>query len=48
VSIANTSLNQNGQALECISLIMLVYLTISLLIAALMNWYNQRMMLVER
>lgn len=48
VSIANTSLNQNGQALECISLIMLVYLTISLLIAAFMNWYNQRMMLVER
>lgn len=48
VSIANTSLNQNGQALECISLIMLVYLLISLCIAAFMNWYNQRMMLVER
>ncbi|HWK71471.1 amino acid ABC transporter permease [Pollutimonas sp. M17] len=48
VSVANTSLNQNGQALECISLIMLVYLTISLLIAAFMNWYNHRMALVER
>ncbi|HUG58537.1 MAG TPA: ABC transporter permease subunit [Candidimonas sp.] len=48
VSIANTALNQNGQALECISLIMLVYLTISLAIAAFMSWYNQRMALVER
>lgn len=48
VSVANTSLNQNGQALECISVIMLVYLGISLIIAAFMNWYNQRMALIER
>jgi general L-amino acid transport system permease protein len=48
VSVANTAINQNGQALECISVIMLVYLTVSLLISAFMNWYNQRMALVER
>lgn len=48
VSVANTALNQNGQALECISVIMMVYLSISLIIAAFMNWYNQRMALVER
>ncbi|CAM5780842.1 amino acid ABC transporter permease [Castellaniella caeni] len=48
VSIANTSINQNGQALECISIIMLVYLLISLVIALYMNWYNRRVALVER
>ena len=48
VSIANTTLNQEGQAIECISIIMLVYLTISLSIAAYMNWYNKRIALVER
>lgn len=48
VSIANTTLNQTGQAIECISLIMAVYLTVSLSIAGAMNWYNRRIALVER
>lgn len=48
VSVANTTLNQTGQAIECISLIMAVYLTISLSIAGAMNWYNRRIALVER
>jgi len=48
VSIANTAINQNGQALECILLIMSVYLTINLLTAAAMNVYNRRVALVER
>lgn len=48
VSIANTTLNQTGQAIECVSLIMAVYLTVSLSIAAVMNWYNKRIALVER
>lgn len=43
VSVANTSLNQTGRALECISLIMLVYLTLSLAAAALLGWLNRRM-----
>ncbi len=48
VSIANTSLNQTGQAIECISIMMAIYLAISLSISAFMNWYNRRVALVER
>ncbi len=48
VSIANTAINQNGQALECILLIMSVYLTINLVTALGMGWYNRRVALVER
>jgi len=42
VSIANTTMNQTGQAIEGIAIIMAVYLSISLSISALMNWYNKR------
>jgi general L-amino acid transport system permease protein len=45
VSIANTTMNQTGQAIEGIAIIMLVFLTISLSISAFMNWYNQRIAL---
>jgi general L-amino acid transport system ATP-binding protein len=38
VSIANTTLNQTGQAIEGIAYIMAVYLTISLSISAFMSW----------
>jgi general L-amino acid transport system permease protein len=48
VSIANTTLNQTGQAIEAIALIMCVFLTISLGISLFMNWYNARIALVER
>ncbi|NOJ46331.1 ABC transporter permease subunit [Bradyrhizobium sp. WSM 1744] len=48
VSIANTTLNQTGQAIEAIALIMMVFLSISLGISLLMNWYNARIALVER
>ncbi len=48
VSIANTTLNQTGQAIEGIAIIMLVYLSISLSISGFMNWYNARIALVER
>ncbi|PIE40453.1 MAG: hypothetical protein CSA51_00670 [Gammaproteobacteria bacterium] len=43
-----TVLNNSGQALECVALTMLAYLSISLSIAAFMNWYNKRIALVER
>jgi general L-amino acid transport system permease protein len=43
VSIANTTINQTGQAIEGIAIIMAVYLTISLAISALMNWTNARL-----
>lgn len=48
VSIANTTINQTGQAIEGIAIIMAVYLTISLLISSFMNWFNARVALMER
>jgi general L-amino acid transport system permease protein len=48
VSIANTTMNQTGQAVEGIALIMAVYLAISLMIALAMNLYNRAVALVER
>jgi general L-amino acid transport system permease protein len=48
VSIVNTTLNQTGQAIEGIAIIMAVYLSISLSISLFMNWYNARIALVER
>ena len=48
VSISNTAINQTGRAIECISIIMLVYLCTSLGTSALMNWYNRRAAIKER
>jgi len=48
VSAANTTINQTGQAVEGIAIIMAVYLTISLGISLGMNVYNGRMALKER
>lgn len=48
VSIANTSINQTGRAVECIAVIMAVYLTLSLLTSAFMGWYNRRAAIKER
>ena len=48
VNVAGTILNQTGQAVEVILMIMGVYLTISLITSAFMNWFNKRMALVER
>lgn len=48
VSIAQTTLNQTGQAIEGVAIIMAVYLTISLSISLFMNWYNAHVALVER
>lgn len=48
VSIANTALNQTGRAVECISIVMLVYLSTSLATSLLMGWYNARAAIPER
>ncbi len=48
VSMGGTVLNQTGQAIEIIGIWMVVYLSLSLITSAFMNWYNQRMALVER
>ena len=46
VSVANTTINQTGQAIEGVSMIMAAYLTLSLLISAFMNWYNKHVALI--
>jgi len=43
-----TTLNQTGQAVEVVAITMLVYLTISLSISFVMNFYNKAMALKER
>jgi len=48
VSISNTAINQTGRAVECIAIIMGVYLTTSLVTSGLMNWYNKRAAIKER
>ena len=48
VSISNTTLNQTGRAVECIAIVMAVYLTLSLLTASAMNYFNRRAALKER
>ena len=45
---SGTVLNQTGQAVEVILVTMGVYLSLSLLTSAFMNWFNRRMALVER
>ena len=47
-TIGGISLNQTGRALECMSIVLAIYLCISLGISALMNLYNKRIALVER
>jgi len=47
-TIGGISLNQTGREMECMIIVLLLYLVISLLISAAMNWYNKRIKLVER
>ena len=47
-TLGGITMNQTGRELECVLLLMLVYLTISLVISLVMNWYNNRVKLVER
>lgn len=48
VSVAGTTINQTGQAIEGVALIMIVYLVFSLSTSAVMNWYNKKIAIVER
>jgi len=45
---AGTALMQTGRAIEIVSITMLTYLSISLTISALMNWYNKRIAIKEK
>lgn len=48
VNVANTTSNQTGQAVECIAVVMLIYLSFSLATSLFMNWYNHATRLVGR
>jgi general L-amino acid transport system permease protein len=48
VQVAGTTINQTGQAVEGVALMMMVYLSFSLTTSAFMNWYNRRIKIVER
>ena len=45
---AGTALMQTGKAIEIVGITMLTYLSISLAIAALMNWYNKKIEIKEK
>ena len=47
-TLGGISLNQTGRELECMLLMMLIYLTISLIISAAMNLYNRSVQLKAR
>ena len=47
-TMGGITLNQTGRALESMSIVLSIYLLISLSISAIMNWYNKRVALVER
>lgn len=47
-TIGGISLNQTGREMECMIIVMALYLTFSLIISMFMNWYNSRIKLVER
>jgi general L-amino acid transport system permease protein len=47
-AVVGTSQNQTGRAVECIAILMLFYLAVSLVISTVLNWYNRRVALVER
>ena len=47
-TLGGITLNQTGRAIECVLLLMLFYLTISLAISAIMNVYNNAVKLKER
>lgn len=47
-TLMGITMNQTGRELETVMLGMLIYLVISLSISAVMNWYNNRVKLVER
>lgn len=48
VATGGTTLNQTGQAVEVVTIWMIIYLSISLATSMFMNWYNAKVALVER
>ena len=47
-TLGGITLNQTGREMECMVLVMAIYLCISLAVSGFMNWYNNRIKLIER
>ena len=47
-TVGGITLMQTGKEMETMIIVLLTYLTFSLLISGFMNWYNQKMALKER
>ncbi len=47
-TVGGITLMQTGKEMETMIVVLLIYLTISLIISGFMNWYNKKMALVER
>ncbi|HEU5090447.1 MAG TPA: polar amino acid ABC transporter permease, partial [Roseiflexaceae bacterium] len=47
-NVSRTTMNQTGQVVQLIGIVMISYLAISLITSLLMNLYNRRVRLVER
>ena len=45
---AGTALMQTGRAIEIVSITMLTYLSLSISISMLMNWYNKKIAIIEK
>jgi general L-amino acid transport system permease protein len=48
VAVGQTLYNQTGATIPVVLLWMLFYVSVSLTISAIVNWYNRRMQIVER
>jgi general L-amino acid transport system permease protein len=48
VHVSNTTMNQTGRAVEAILVFASIYLALSLITSAFMNWYNARVAIRER
>ncbi|PLS19931.1 amino acid ABC transporter permease [Neptunicoccus cionae] len=47
-TLGGITLNQTGKEMECLLILMAIYLAISLIISSVMNWYNESVKLRER
>lgn len=47
-TLGGITLNQTGQAIECMFLLLLFYLSISVTVSLFMNWFNFKVSLTER
>ncbi|MFK7801521.1 MAG: ABC transporter permease subunit [Anaerolineae bacterium] len=46
--VSQTLMNQSGRVLQIMIVVMVVYLSISLFFSVVLNWYNDRILIVER